>query len=92
MAVGFLLLIWQTISAIYAMNRTNRQIAFFFDAIRNEDSTLHFPLNTGNRAIDELNTSMNKLNQIIGTAKMQNRVQEQYFETIIEQAATGLLT
>lgn len=91
-AVGFVLLVWQTISVIYLMNKTNRQIAFFFDAIRNEDSTLHFPLNTGNKAIDELNISMNRLNQIIGTAKMQNRAQEQYFETIIEQAATGLLT
>ena len=92
LAFGIVLLIWQTVSAIYSMNRTNRQIAFFFDAIRNEDSTLHFPLNTGNKAINELNASMNRLNDLIGTAKMQNRIQEQYFETIIEQAVTGLLT
>jgi two-component system, NtrC family, nitrogen regulation sensor histidine kinase NtrY len=91
-ALGILLLIWQTGSVIYSLNRTNRQIAFLFNAIRNEDSTLHFPLKTGNRALDELNSSMNRLNDIIGTAKMQYRIQEQYFETIIEQAATGLLT
>lgn len=74
------------------MNRTNRQIAFFFDAIRNEDSTLHFPVHTGNKTVDGLNVSMNRLNKVIGEAKMQNRLQEQYFETLIEQAATGLIT
>ncbi len=90
--LGVCFLIWQTISAIYAMNSTNRQITFFFDAIRNEDSTLHFPIKTGNRAIDELNVSMNRLNDVIGTVKMQNRTQEKYFGSIIEHAATGLLT
>ncbi len=90
--IGVLLLVWQTVSAIYAMNRTNRQITFFFDAIRNEDSTLHFPIKTGNKAIDELNVSMNRLNDVIGTVKLQNRVQEKYFGSIIEHAATGLLT
>ena len=92
LAIGVFFLIWQTVSAIYAMNRTNRQIAFFFDAIRNEDSTLHFPIKTGNRAIDELNESMNRLNDVIGMVKKQNRIQEQYFGSIIEHAATGLLT
>ena len=92
LALGLLLLLWQMVLLIYMLNRTNRQIAFFFEAIRNEDSSLHFPLKTGNRAIDELNNSMNRLNDIIGLAKKQNRIQEQYFETIIEQAATGLLT
>ena len=92
LVLGVCFLIWQTISAIYAMNRTNRQITFFFDAIRNEDSTLHFPIKTGNRAIDELNVSMNRLNDVIGSVKMQNRTQEKYFGSIIEHAATGLLT
>ncbi len=92
LVLGVCFLIWQTISAIYAMNSTNRQITFFFDAIRNEDSTLHFPIKTGNRAIDELNVSMNRLNDVIGTVKMQNRTQEKYFGSIIEHAATGLLT
>jgi two-component system, NtrC family, nitrogen regulation sensor histidine kinase NtrY len=92
LALGGLFLLWQTISTIYWLNRTNRQIAFFFEAIRNEDSTLHFPLKTGNKATDKLNTSMNRLNDLIGLVKMQNRIQEQYFETIIEQAATGLIT
>lgn len=92
LAIGLCFLAWQAISAIYVMNRTNRQITFFFDAIRNEDSTLHFPIKTGNRAIDELNVSMNRLNDVIGAVKMQNRIQEKYFESIIEHAATGLLT
>jgi nitrogen fixation/metabolism regulation signal transduction histidine kinase len=74
------------------LNHTNRQISYFFNAIRNEDSALHFPIRTKNKVVNELNSSMNRLNELISEAKMQNRSQEQYYQTILELAATGLLT
>ncbi len=37
------LLIAQTSALIYYVNQTNRKIAYFFDAIKNEDFTLRFP-------------------------------------------------
>jgi len=90
--IGVLLLGWQTASLIYAINRTNRQLAFFFDSIRNDDSSLHFAEIKGNKAINELNSSMNRLNELIQKAKINNRIQEQYYETILEHAATGLMS
>lgn len=90
--IGILLLIWQGFRIVYTMNRTNRQLAFFFDAIRNEDSTLSFPVKTGNKAVTELNASMNRLNLLISDAKLRYRMQEQYYETILEHAATGLMS
>jgi len=91
-AVCLLLLILQAVSAVHTMNRTNQQISYFFNAIRNEDSTLHFPIRTKNKVVNELNSSMNRLNELISEAKKQNRSQEQYYQTILEHAATGLLT
>lgn len=91
-AVGFVLLVGLAISTIQALNSTNQQISYFFSAIRNEDSTLHFPVMTKNKVVNELNSSMNRLNELISEAKMQNRSQEQYYQTILEHAATGLLT
>lgn len=91
-AVCLLLLILQAVSAVHALNRTNQQISYFFNAIRNEDSTLHFPIRTKNKVVNELNSSMNRLNELISEAKKQNRSQEQYYQTILEHAATGLLT
>lgn len=73
------------------LNSLNRRIAFFFDAIRNEDTTLSFP-ETGDKSVNELSQSMNRLNGLIRETKSQIRMQEQYYETIFEHAATGLLS
>ena len=91
-ASGSVLLVGLAFSTAHALNRTNEQISYFFNAIRNEDSTLHFPVMTKSKVINELNSSMNRLNELISEAKMQNRSQEQYYQTILEHAATGLLT
>ncbi|MFW5756579.1 MAG: hypothetical protein ACOCWK_08240, partial [Tangfeifania sp.] len=56
--------IFQVVELINYLNRTNRKIAWFFDAIRNEDSTLNFPDKTGNKALNELNSSLNKVNEL----------------------------
>ena len=37
------LLVVQTVSLVTYTNHTNRKIAYFFDAIKNEDFTLRFP-------------------------------------------------
>ena len=92
MCTGFmLLLLLQGGWLIRSLNGLNRKIAFFFDAIRNEDTTLSFP-ETGDRSMNELSKSMNRLNELIRDAKIQIRMQEQYHETILEHAATGLLS
>lgn len=90
----FLLLIFfiQVSEIIYFLNRTNRQIAFFFDAIRNDDSTLNFPKKTGNIALNELNISLNKVNKLIKHIKFDLQEQEQYFKTILEHISTGIIT
>jgi nitrogen fixation/metabolism regulation signal transduction histidine kinase len=82
----------QIIETINYLNRTNRKIAFFFDAVRNDDSTLHFPVNTGNKSLDDLNESLNKLNELIKTIKFDLHEQEQYFKTILEQVSIGVIT
>src|ERR1035437_5742969 len=90
-SVLMLLLCWEGYSLARSLNEVNRKIAFFFDAIRNEDTTLTFP-ETGSRSMNELSISMNRLNQIIRDTKKQIRQQEQYYETILEHASTGLLS
>jgi nitrogen fixation/metabolism regulation signal transduction histidine kinase len=88
-AIIFLILVAELISYL---NRTNRKIAFFFDAVRNDDSTLHFPVNTGNKSLDDLNQSLNNLNELIKTIKFDLQEQEQYFKTILEHVSIGVIT
>ncbi len=77
---------------VHFLNKTNRKIAYFFDAIRNEDSTLHFPVYTRNKSLKELNISLNKVNELIKSIKIEQREQEQYFQTILEHISIGIIS
>jgi len=84
--------VFQVIELIHFLNRTNHKIAFFFDAIRNDDSTLNFPKKTGNKSLNELNASLNKVNELIKNIKFELQEQEQYFKTILEQVSIGIIS
>ncbi len=90
----FILLIFaiQIIELIQYLNRTNQKIAFFFEAVRNEDSTLNFPEKTGNKSLNELNASLNSVNELIKNIKFDLQEQEQYFKTILEHVSIGIIT
>ncbi|NQU55314.1 MAG: hypothetical protein HQ522_22580 [Bacteroidetes bacterium] len=90
--VPVIALIVQTVNLVWFLNATNRRLFYFFDAIQNEDSTLSFPEKTNNKTIVELNKSLNKVNKQIQQIQIENRQQEQYFQALIEHAATGMLT
>jgi len=81
-----------TISLIYFLNTTNRKIKFFFDSVRNDDSSLTFPVDIKGMAFDELYNSMNRVNKQIQQLKIENRQQEQYFKTLLEHLAAGIIT
>jgi two-component system, NtrC family, nitrogen regulation sensor histidine kinase NtrY len=81
-----------TTNLIRFFNKTNRQLFYFFDAIKNEDSTLSFPLHTNNKTLLDLNKSLINLNQLIQKIQIENRQQEQYFQALLEHAAAGIMT
>lgn len=82
----------QVILLINHLNKNNRKIAYFFNAVENEDSTIYFPEESGNKSIKELNKSLNRVNRLIQKVKIENEIQEQYYQTIIEQADVGMLS
>jgi len=81
-----------TFSLISYLNRTNRNIRFFFDSVRNDDSNLAFPVDNKSGSLRELHQSMNNVNQQIQQLKIENRQQEKYFQKILELLATGIIT
>ena len=90
--ICLLAIIFLTINLISYLNSTNKKIRFFFDSVRNDDSNLSFPVETRNVALKELYQSMNKVNQQIQQLKIENRQQEQYFRTLLEHLAAGIIT
>jgi two-component system, NtrC family, nitrogen regulation sensor histidine kinase NtrY len=87
----FILFLFQVIGLIHYLNRTNRQIAFFFDAVKNEDSTLRFPVHSGNKAVNDLNSSLNRINELIKNIRFDLQEQEQYFKAILEHVSAGII-
>ncbi|MFW6290667.1 MAG: PAS domain S-box protein, partial [Mariniphaga sp.] len=86
-----LLFLLQVIWLVAYLNQTNRQIAFFFEAVKNEDSTLRFPVKTGNKALNDLNSSLNRINELIKTIRFELQEQEQFYKTILEHVSAGII-
>lgn len=80
-----------TVNLINYLNKTNRNIRFFFDSVRNDDSTLSFSLDNKNGNLKELHRSMNRVNQQIRNLKIENRQQEQFFYKMLELLATAII-
>ncbi|WP_350289115.1 ATP-binding protein [uncultured Croceitalea sp.] len=92
LALAVIMLIAQSYSLISFINSTNRKIAYFFDAIRNEDFTLRFPERVTIKSFKELNQSLNRVNGLIQEVHLQLQVREQYYQEILKQASIGILT
>lgn len=90
--IGVLVLIGQTVALINFVNQTNRKIAYFFDAIKNEDFTLRFPEKLSVKSLEELNHSLNMLNSMIQDIHLKKQAQEQYYQEILRQADIGIFT
>lgn len=82
----------QTVALINYVNQTNRKIAYFFDAIKNEDFTLRFPEKLSVKSLEELNHSLNMLNSMIQDIHLKKQAQEQYYQEILRQADIGIFT
>lgn len=76
---------------IHFLNKTNRKISFFIQAIKNDDTTLRFPMNKGNSIINELHQSLNELNEILQQTKIKSQIRERYFSEILQNIGTGVI-
>lgn len=90
--ISLIAIVVLTSNTISFLNTTNKKIRFFFDSVRNDDSSLSFPIDFKGMAFSQLYESMNKVNRQIQRLKIENRQQEQYFQTLLEHLATGIIT
>lgn len=74
------------------LNNTNRKISYFLESVQNNDSALLIPGNITGKYVRELVGGLNKINEQIQRLKIENQQREQYFQTLLEHAATGMIT
>ncbi len=86
-----LIILISVFSLIYFLNGINRKVAFFFDAVTNEDTTLHYSESIRPRSLRALHQSLNLLNKHIADIKIKNEYNEKFFQEMLKSSATGLL-
>ena len=74
------------------LNRTNKKLAFFFSAVRNDDTSLIFNEAEGFGNEKLLNASLNELNTKLKTAKLNIELQEMFYKSIMEKIRTGIIS
>lgn len=74
------------------LNRTNQKLALFFNAIRNEDTTLVFPQDIGFKNEKNLNRSLNDLNKKLGEARISIEVQEKFYRLVMDNIPIGIIS
>ncbi len=88
----FILMALQVVLLIQFINHTNRKIAYFFESVKNEDFTLRFSEQIHGKSFQELNKSLNMLNEKIQKIHLENQAQEKYYQAILKQADIGIFT
>lgn len=80
---------------VYAMARwiekKNRNLARFLEAIESEDFTQTFSLAGRSKAFDELNRTFNRITQRFEEMRAEREDQFQYFQFVVERLSVGLI-
>jgi len=73
------------------LQRTNQDIALFFEGLLNEDSSINLELKVAPPGYAYLNKSLLRLSKAIRDERVQNRFQKQFYEELISHSTSGLL-
>lgn len=87
----FLLLLFSGWRILHYVNAVNRKLSYFFEAIKNEDGSLHFPEKVKNKSMQELHKNMNRINNMISESKIKNEHQQRLFLEFMKHSSTGLM-
>lgn len=87
----FVIVLISFFTLVYFLNGVNRKVAFFFDAVSNDDTTLHFSERNRTKSLSALHQSFNRLNRHIADIKIKNEHNEKFFHEMLKSSATGLM-
>jgi two-component system nitrogen regulation sensor histidine kinase NtrY len=90
--LSLIIIILLTVSFGIWLNRTNKKLAYFFSAVRNEDTSLFFPEGVGFANEKLLKQSLNELNNKLKDARINIELQEKFYKSIMEKIRTGIIS
>ena len=71
--------------------RLNRKLAYFFQALENDDYSIHFPEYGGSHSERFLNGVLNRIKDILQNTRLEIQQREQFYELIINSVSSGIV-
>lgn len=68
-----------------------RTVTFFFNSLKNNDTSQQYPVNLKNKTLVRLHQSMNEANRHFQSIRLQSEYNENFYKELIRHSATGLL-
>lgn len=85
------MLIIQVILLVRNLNRLNKDLESFFEAIKSNDSSIVFSHRKKNTPFKGLYQQLENINRNIQQIKIENQNQNQYFKALVEHVGVGLI-
>jgi nitrogen fixation/metabolism regulation signal transduction histidine kinase len=73
------------------LNKFNQKIKFFFDAVEDKNNMLYFPEQHADKEQEQLNRSLNRINNLLARTKSENQKQEHFYRSLLEEVPSGVL-
>lgn len=89
--IVFVIIIVQVYSIIHFVERTNREIARFFNSIKYSDFSQSFKTNIKGSAFEELSSSFSEVIEEFRNARTEKEEHFRYLQTVVQHIGTGLL-
>ncbi|GAA4430194.1 ATP-binding protein [Pontibacter saemangeumensis] len=87
-----LLAVFQLYDMLFFVERTNRDISSFLEAIKHSDFTQRFAAEGTNSSFRDLYGSFNDISEAFQRVKTEQQAHHHYLQTIVEQVGIGILT
>lgn len=88
--MGFLAL-YQVFALVHWIEKRNRSLARFLEAVEADDFTQTFSVARSSKAFDELNKTLNRITQRFEEMRAEREDQFQYFQFVVQQLSVGLI-
>ncbi|MTI33117.1 sensor histidine kinase [Xanthovirga aplysinae] len=88
---AFVFIVLSVWNFVHYINGLNRKLNFFFEAIANGESSIHFSETIKNKPLRNLHKNLNRVNNMISELKISRANREQLFMEYMRQSETGFI-
>lgn len=83
--------VWCCVGIIWSIRSVNRKLAYFFQALENDDYSIRFPEHEGSHSERFLNSMLNRIKEILQNTRLEIQQRERFYELIINSVSSGIV-